>query len=280
MKKFLMGIIGFMMVLIHTTPAGAEIQGGIDFQLQNGLSPAAVKVDWWVTDRWGLRGGYNWLDADYYAVLLYKKRLGPALDQYSGVAVRDLTGSRGSLSFGEKLELVAGVELELGKVLPGISTALEVKLNPGDLFGAAEQRSGFTPYLGVTLNYRFSTIVGSEDEYLLAKLITAEAEGEPYEGQLGVGAVVVNRVKSPNFPNTIREVIYQKNQFSSLPKLPQTVPTAEALRAAREAIRGKDPVNGALFFYNPALSSLEGLRFFATANLQVTARIGNHIFLK
>jgi N-acetylmuramoyl-L-alanine amidase len=119
-----------------------------------------------------------------------------------------------------------------------------------------------------------------DDLYLLAKLITAESQGEPYEGQVAVGAVVLNRVKSSQFPNTIREVIYQKNQFSCLPKLPKTVPTESSLQAAEDAIRGEDPSKGALFYYNPRLSSLEGLRFFATADLTKTVEIGNHIFFK
>lgn len=113
------------------------------------------------------------------------------------------------------------------------------------------------------------------DVDLLARLITAEAQGEPYEGQVAVGAVVMNRVKSPDFPNTIREVIYQPYQFE--PTLNGWIdkPAVEsAVRAAREAIAGADPTNGALFFFNPANTSNA---FLWSRPLKTT--IANHRFV-
>ena len=118
-----------------------------------------------------------------------------------------------------------------------------------------------------------------EDLMLLARLISAEARGEPYLGQVAVGAVVLNRVKSPLFPNSIRAVIYQPGQFT--PVSNGTInrkPTESAIRAAKAALSGQDPSRGALFFYNPKLSSRAGLQFFQSR--QVTVRIGNHVFTK
>lgn len=117
-----------------------------------------------------------------------------------------------------------------------------------------------------------------DDIMLLAKAIYAEARGESFTGQVAVGAVILNRVKSSNFPNTIREVIMQKNghtvQFT--PVADGTInlsPDETAIRAALEALKGVDPTGGALFFYNPEISSD---RWITT--LPVVTRIGNHVF--
>lgn len=115
------------------------------------------------------------------------------------------------------------------------------------------------------------------DVTLLARIIEIEARGEPYIGKVAVGAVVVNRVKDPRFPNTIRDVIYERNQFSSVPKLPQfPVPSEESRRAAIAALRGEDPTNGALFFYNPDLAVTNAW----WASRPNRMRIGNHVFTK
>lgn len=117
----------------------------------------------------------------------------------------------------------------------------------------------------------------SEDLELLARLIHGEARGEPYEGQVAVGAVVLNRVKSPGFPNTIREVIFQKNQFSAVSDGQFYLePNETAYRAARDALSGRDPSLGALFFYNP--KTAKTLYWLSTR--ETTVVIGNHIFTK
>lgn len=117
----------------------------------------------------------------------------------------------------------------------------------------------------------------SEDLELLARLIHGEARGEPYEGQVAVGAVVLNRVKSPGFPNTIREVIFQKNQFSAVSDGQFYLePNETAYRAARDALSGRDPSLGALFFYNP--KTAKTLYWLSTR--ETTVVIGNHVFAK
>jgi len=94
------------------------------------------------------------------------------------------------------------------------------------------------------------------DLALLARLISAEARGEPYEGQVAVGAVVLNRVDHPSFPNSISGVIYQKDAFTCLYDGQFNEPVAEsAYRAARDAINGWDPSYGAIYYFNPATAT-------------------------
>ena len=96
----------------------------------------------------------------------------------------------------------------------------------------------------------------SGDVDLLARLISAEARGEPYTGQVAVGAVVMNRVKSPAFPNTMSGVIYQSGAFSCLQDGQFWKPVADsAYKAAREAINGADPSGGAIYYFNPATAT-------------------------
>jgi N-acetylmuramoyl-L-alanine amidase len=96
----------------------------------------------------------------------------------------------------------------------------------------------------------------SGDVNLLARLISAEARGEPYRGQVAVGAVVLNRVKHPSFPNTMSGVIYQKNAFTCVDDGQFNQPVADsAYQAAREAINGSDPSGGAIYYFNPATAT-------------------------
>ena len=91
---------------------------------------------------------------------------------------------------------------------------------------------------------------------LLARLISAEARGEPYEGQVAVGAVVLNRVEHPSFPNSIAEVIYQPGAFSCLDDGQFNEPVAEsAYRAAQDAMNGWDPTYGAIYYFNPVTAT-------------------------
>ncbi len=117
---------------------------------------------------------------------------------------------------------------------------------------------------------------GSVD--LLARVINAEARGEPYLGQVAVGAVIMNRVKSAEFPNTIAGVVYQKGQFSSVKDGQINKPfenEAQVRKAAQEAYNGSDPTNGALFFYNAKTTTSKWL--FTRPTVKV---IGRHTFAK
>lgn len=118
-----------------------------------------------------------------------------------------------------------------------------------------------------------------EDVDLLARLITAEADGEPYEGKVAVGAVVLNRVENINFPNTIPEVIYQYGdgtyQFEPVMNgLINKPASTQSVQAARDALNMVDPTNGALYFFAPNKVSNQWWLF----SRPVSKVIGNHVF--
>ncbi|NLW56583.1 MAG: cell wall hydrolase [Firmicutes bacterium] len=281
MKAFVTILLIFVVFFSLTLAAEAAVQFGLDWKVTEEPSPSAAKLNWWLGYKWGLRTVYAWESEDLSLAFAYIPQESPFLNSYLALGVRDLLGLS-QLPTEDKVELTLGLELKLSPLVEGLSAALEYRVIPRNLVGEPNQLS---PFFGLSLHYAFSerpplTNWDDDDLYLLAKLIQAEADGEPYAGQVAVGAVVINRVKSPQFPNTIRAVIYQPGQFSCLPKLATNRPTEINLRAARDAMRGKDPSRGALFYYNPRLASPEGARFFATAKLRRTVRIGNHIFFR
>ncbi|MBQ3421983.1 MAG: cell wall hydrolase [Romboutsia sp.] len=118
--------------------------------------------------------------------------------------------------------------------------------------------------------------ITNEELLLLSKLVTGEARGESYEGQVAVAAVVINRVKDPRFPNSIKDVIYQKNAFSVVKNGSINLqPTESAYSAAQDALYGKDPTDKAIYFWNPDIATC---RWIKTLNPYM--RIGNHVFAK
>ena len=109
---------------------------------------------------------------------------------------------------------------------------------------------------------------------LLARLISAEARGEPYSGQVAVGAVVLNRIKHPSFPNTLSGVIYQSGAFTCITDGQFNQPVAEsAYRAARDALNGVDPSGGAIYYFNPSTATSSWI----WSRLLITV-IGKHRF--
>lgn len=98
----------------------------------------------------------------------------------------------------------------------------------------------------------------TSDVQLMARAINGEARGEPYEGQVAVGAVILNRVKSSQFPNTIAGVIYQSGAFTAVADGQINVPIKEGstvLKAAQDAMNGWDPTGGAIYYFNPATAT-------------------------
>ncbi|MBQ8532205.1 MAG: spore cortex-lytic enzyme [Clostridia bacterium] len=105
--------------------------------------------------------------------------------------------------------------------------------------------------LGISGNNSYGGY-SSADYELLARIISAEARGEPYSGQVAVGAVVLNRIEHPSFPDTLSGVVYQKGAFSCIDDGQFYEPIADsAYRAASDAINGLDPSGGAIYYYNP-----------------------------
>ena len=98
----------------------------------------------------------------------------------------------------------------------------------------------------------------TSDVQLLARAINGEARGEPYEGQVAVGAVILNRVKSSKFPNTIAGVIYEPGAFTAVSDGQINVPIEEGstvVKAARDALNGWDPTGGAIYYFNPSTAT-------------------------
>ena len=117
---------------------------------------------------------------------------------------------------------------------------------------------------------------GQSDLYLLARLISGEARGEPFLGQAAVGAVIMNRLNSKDFPNTIAGNVYKKGEFESVSNGQIWEEVAlSALKAAEAAISGYDPTGGALYFYNP--SKVHSKHNWIWTR-QVIGRIGRHVF--
>jgi len=119
----------------------------------------------------------------------------------------------------------------------------------------------------------------TQDEIeLMAKLVAAESIGEPYTGKVAVASVVLNRVSNPKFPNTIENVIFQKNAFSCVKNNTlNSYPNEECYKAVHEAINGSDPTNKALFFYNPKIATCNWMKHTNKVN---KLTIGHHTFFK
>ncbi len=129
--------------------------------------------------------------------------------------------------------------------------------------------------IGVSLTGAISAALYQESELsLLARLVNGEARGEPYIGQVAVAAVVLNRVRSDAFPDTISGVIFQPGAFDAVwDGQFDLTPTASCIRAARDAINGWDPTGGCVYYYNPSTATNE---WIWTRQVQLT--IGRHAF--
>ena len=150
-----------------------------------------------------------------------------------------------------------GLEVD-GKVGPATAAALGVTLS-----GSSQGRAASS-----------SATYVSSDHRLLARLVHAEARGETYKGQVAVAAVVLNRVASAAFPNTVSGVIYQSGAFSSVSNGSiNNTPSSSCIRAALDALNGWDPTGGCLYFYNPKKTNDKWIR-----TRTVTTVIGNHHF--
>lgn len=132
-------------------------------------------------------------------------------------------------------------------------------------------------YLGLgggTSSGSTGTSFTNADVELLAKVISAEARGESYEGQVAVSAVILNRISHPSFPDSLSGVIYQKGAFSCVNDSNWYQAVAESSkRAARDALNGWDPSGGAIYYYNPAKTND---RFMHSRTVIKT--IGSHRF--
>jgi N-acetylmuramoyl-L-alanine amidase len=140
----------------------------------------------------------------------------------------------------------------------------------GIMGGAVEQGEETPPNNGGSSNQN------SNDRNLLARVINGEARGEPFEGQVAVGAVVLNRVNHPSFPGSIPSVVYQPGAFTAINDGQINAQMYESsYRAADLALSGMDPTNGCIYYYNPKTATNQWIR-----SRPVLKIIGKHVFAK
>lgn len=123
-----------------------------------------------------------------------------------------------------------------------------------------------------------SSKLNNNNHELLSRIVHAEAKGEPYIGQIAVAAVILNRVDSPDFPNTLSGVIYQPGAFEPVSNgtINQSVPSdSSARKAAKEALNGYDPTGGCLYFFNPSTATSKWIW-----SKPIVKTIGKHTFAK
>lgn len=126
--------------------------------------------------------------------------------------------------------------------------------------------------------YGASKSGSTSDLQLMARAINGEARGEPYEGQVAVGAVILNRVSHASFPNTIAGVIYEKGAFTAVSDGQINVPIDESstvVKAAQDALNGWDPTHGAIYYFNPNTATNKWIW-----SRQEITTIGKHKFCK
>ena len=127
-------------------------------------------------------------------------------------------------------------------------------------------------------NVSLAKTTSTSDVQLMARAINGEARGEPYEGQVAVGAVILNRVRSSSFPNTIAGVIYEPGAFTAVADGQINVPIAEnstVYKAARDALNGWDPTGGAIYYFNPDTATNKWIW-----SRPLIKQIGKHRFCK
>lgn len=127
-----------------------------------------------------------------------------------------------------------------------------------------------------------SLYVTDDDVYLMAQVVYAESCGEPYTGKLAVASVILNRAGEGSFPKSISGVINQKNAFSCVRNgkvihngKQDFIPDSDSYSAVLEALKGNDPTNKAVFFYNPEISTSQWMKDIKKTNIKT---IGNHVF--
>ena len=216
------------------------------------------------------------------------KKRGWALLLAAALLLMSMKSAQGAVAWGDRGSDVTAIQQKLRQY--GYMTA------PADgIFGPAtyeavvwfQRRNGLTAdgvvgpatlaALGLSLTDGSLQTGGGYNEseiYTLARLVHAEARGEPYVGKVAVAAVVLNRVKSPSFPNTISGVIYQAGAFDCVADGQiNLAPDSDSLRAARDAMNGWDPTGGCIYYYNPATATSAWIW-----SREVRLQIGAHAF--
>ena len=155
----------------------------------------------------------------------------------------------------------------------GYSVEAESIMEDPDSIKLYEEKSKIVQVLSYN-SKNFS--ITKDDIYLMAQVVYAESCAEPYDGKVAVASVILNRLLHPKFPKTIEGVIKQKGAFSCIQNGEiDVVPNADSFNAVVEALKGKDPTEDAVFFYNPKTATSKWMKNISKDNIKP---IGNHIF--
>ncbi|AWI07281.1 cell wall hydrolase [Clostridium drakei] len=160
-------------------------------------------------------------------------------------------------------------------LVPSVSPLFNVKAAGSDnidstLFKEQDQIVEVFNYSGRKL------YVTQKDIHLMAQVVYAESNCEPFEGKVAVASVILNRLRYPEFPKTVEEVITQKSAFSCVKNGSiDVVPDESSYKAVLQALKGNDPTGQAVFFYNPKIATCKWMKGINKKNVKT---IGNHVF--
>ena len=190
----------------------------------------------------------------------------------TGLKLEIAPGAKYLVANGRYLYIPTGVKLENGTVMVPVRTlcqALGAQVTWNGAENVIEITSGSGPIASGDSYY------DQEDLYWLSRIIYAESGNQPLEGKIAVGNVVLNRVASPKFPNSVYSVIFQRNQFTPASNgRIQRTPSAECVIAAKLALEGANTAGNALYFINPSITSSS----WFSRNCTYVATIGAHVF--
>ncbi|MFT9495728.1 spore cortex-lytic enzyme [Anaerosolibacter sp.] len=228
----------------------------------------------------------------YRAVVQFQRKNGLAADGKVGPATRRALGISAAATYVKADQTVRAAQQKLKQwgyyddVVDGIygsKTGAAIKrfqrkngLTADGIIGAQTKKALGLPTGGSTTAYAPTSrgVSRNDDVRLLAMAIHGEARGEPYTGQVAVGAVILNRVRHPSFPNSIAGVVYQPLAFTAVDDGQiYLAPNDTSFKAARDALNGWDPTGGAIYYWNPATATSKWIW-----TRTPTVKIGKHWF--
>lgn len=199
---------------------------------------------------------------------------------------------KGNLEEGQAMKKMISIILLIGLLFTGVQSSFAAThtVIKGESYWKISVQYGipvkqlmaannaFNSYLAVGQKLTIPTAKGlsASEHDLMARLVEAEAKGEPYAGKVAVATVILNRVDSKLFPNTVKEVIYEAGQFTPVSNGSiHNKASADSKKAVKEALAFRGQGHGSLYFYNPSKTTNQWLRSKTT-----TTKIGNHVFAK
>ena len=269
MKKRALCALASLVLCVSMTGTAYAAESGVSFEVNDTLltTEFAVKVENEMT-----YVSYWPIVQALYPEAVAQWTNGQAEVTATGLKLEMKPGAKYIVANGRYLYVPTGVKLENGTVMVPVRTLCQA-LGAEDVWNGEEGTIIITSGSGPIASG--DSYYDQEDLYWLSRIIYAESGNQSLEGKIAVGNVVLNRVASTQFPNTVYGVIFQRNQFTpaSNGRINRT-PTAECVIAAKLALEGANTAGNALYFINPSISSS---RWFSR-NCTYVATIGAHAF--